>query len=258
MNGAGAPGGIGTMKHSGKVALVTGGSSGIGQAVALRLAADGAEVANFDVAAGLGTEQLAAGMPGSVHSYRCDVAEPEAIRAGLEQVRCALGEPAILVHAAAALFLMPFEQLTHADWRRAQAVGQDAAFHLTQQVLPAMRAAGWGRIILVASSTFWVGGMSMTHYVTTKGALMGFAHGLAGEVGAYGVTVNCIAPGLTLTPNTESSLPPEFFERVASSQSIRRIGKPSDQAGVVSFLASDDAAFITGQTWVVDGGQVRT
>ncbi len=246
------------MKHSGKVALVTGGSSGIGQAVVLRLAADGAQVANFDIAAGVHTEQLAAGMSGSVHSYRCDVADPEAIRASLERVRSALGEPAILVHAAAALFLRPFEQLTVADWRLAQAVGQDAAYHLTQQVLPAMRAAGWGRIILVASSTFWVGGMSMTHYVTTKGALMGFAHGLAGEVGASGVTVNCIAPGLTRTPNTESSLPPEFFERVASIQSIKRIGKPADQAGVVSFLASDDAAFITGQTWVVDGGQVRT
>ena len=133
------PGEVETMKHCGKVALVTGGSSGIGQAVALRLAADGADVAHFDIAAGMHTEQLAAGMSGSVHSYRCDVADPETIRACLQQVRSALGEPAILVHAAAALFLRPFEHLTVADWRLAQAVGEDAASHLTQQVLPAVR-----------------------------------------------------------------------------------------------------------------------
>ena len=90
------------------------------------------------------------------------------------------------------------------------------------------------------------------------GALLGFAHGLAAEVGPYGVTVNCVAPGLTRTAKAQESLSMEFFQHIASIQSIKRNGTPEDQAGVVSFLASDDAGFITGQTLLVDGGQGRT
>ena len=98
----------------------------------------------------------------------------------------------------------------------------------------------------------------MAHYVTSKGGLIGLAHGLAAEVGPLGVTVNCVAPGLTRTAKAVADLPDEFFRHIASVQSIKRNGTPQDQAGVVSFLASDDAAFMTGQTLVVDGGQART
>jgi NAD(P)-dependent dehydrogenase (short-subunit alcohol dehydrogenase family) len=166
--------------------------------------------------------------------------------------------PIILVRAAAHQFIKPISEVTTAEWRLTQAVNQEAAFHLTQMMLPAMRAASWGRIILIGSSTYWVGGVSMTHYVTSKGALLGFAHGLAAEVGPYGVTVNCVAPGLTRTAKARESLSIEFFLHIASVQSIKRNGTPEDQAGVVSFLASDDASFIAGQTLLVDGGQGRT
>ena len=98
----------------------------------------------------------------------------------------------------------------------------------------------------------------MAHYVTSKGALIGLAHGLCAEIGGLGVTVNCLAPGLTRTAKAVSDLPDEFFRHIASVQSIKRNGLPEDQAGAVSFLVSEDAAFMTGQTLVVDGGQART
>ena len=246
------------MNHAGKVAVVTGGSSGIGQAIALRLAADGARVANLDVASGAETDERAAGAGHTLRTFACNLAEPESIREALGLLSAQLGAPTILVHAAAHQFIKPISEVTTAEWRLTQAVNQEAAFHLTQQMLPAMRAAHWGRIVLISSSTYWVGGVSMTHYVTSKGALLGFAHGLAAEVGPYGVTVNCVAPGLTRTPKAQESLSVEFFQHIASVQSIKRNGTPEDQAGVVSFLASDDAGFITGQTLLVDGGQGRT
>lgn len=243
------------VNHLGRVALVTGASSGIGQAIALRLAHDGARVANIDIASGEQTEDLARRERTQVRSFACDLSDPAAIRDSLAAVSAALGAPTIAVHAAAVLFLKPFEQISADEWRRTQAVNQEAAFHLGQGVLPGMRAAQWGRIVLIASSAFWTGGPTMTHYITSKGGLMGLAHGLAAEVGELGVTVNCVAPGLTRTTRVQNSLSDAFFGQVASLQSIRRNGTPADQAGVVSFLASDDAAFITGQTLIVDGGQ---
>ena len=246
------------MNHAGRVAVVTGGSSGIGQAIALRLAADGARVASLDIAPGTETDERARQAGHALRTFHCNLAEPEAIQAALGQVTAHYAAPTILVHAAAHQFIKPISEVTAAEWRLTQAVNQEAAFHLTQKMLPAMRAAHWGRIILISSSTYWVGGVSMTHYVTSKGALLGFAHGLAAEVGPYGVTVNSVAPGLTRTAKAQESLSMEFFQHIASVQSIKRNGTPEDQAGVVSFLASDDAGFITGQTLLVDGGQGRT
>jgi len=195
---------------------------------------------------------------GEAFWVKCDLAEPAAVRAAAERVRGAAGAPAILVHAAAVQFVKPFAELSPADWRRVQSVNQESVFHLVQALLPGMQAGAWGRIVLIVSSTFWVGGVGMTHYVTSKGALIGFAHGLAGEVGGDGITVNCVAPGLTKTAKAATDLPAEFFRHIAAAQSIKRNGTPEDQAGVVSFLASDDAAFMTGQTLLVDGGQART
>lgn len=245
-------------RHHGRIAIVTGGSAGIGQAIAVRLAAEGAVVAVLDVADGASTVAQARDAGGTVHWFRCDLSDVGQIRATAQSVGVRLGAPTILVHAAAVQFVKPIEAISAGEWRTVQAVNQDSAFHLAQALLPAMRAGHWGRIVLIVSSTFFVGGVGMTHYVTSKGALIGFAHGLAGEVGADGVTINCVAPGLTRTAKAETDLPAEFFARIAETQSIKRNGTPADQAGVVSFLVSDDAGFMTGQTLVADGGQART
>jgi 2-hydroxycyclohexanecarboxyl-CoA dehydrogenase len=244
-------------RHRGRVAIVTGGASGIGQAIAVRLAADGARVAVFDLAG----DPVRPGVkvPTSVDLHvRCDVSDPDAVQHAVREVESTLGPPLVLVHAAVHQFVRPIEEVTLDEWRRVQAVNVDGLFLLTKAVLPAMREAQWGRIVAISSSTFFVGARSMTHYVTSKGAVIGFVHGLAAEVGADGITVNAVAPGLTRTPPTIADLPPSMFADVASLQAIPRTGEPQDHAGVVSFLASDDAAFLTGQTLLVDGGQGRT
>ncbi len=245
-------------RHQNKVAVVTGGSSGIGRAIVRRLASEGAKVAIADVADGAETVAEARQAGGEAFYVRCDLGEEAQIRACVGEVTRRAGAPGIFVHCAAVQFMRPFTDLTVDEWRLTQRVNQEAAFHFSQAMLPGMRAANWGRIILISSSTFFINPSNMTHYVTSKGALMGFAHGLAGDVGEFGVTVNCVAPGLTRTPNADAKLPDEFFKSMAALQAIKRSGTPEDQAGVVSFMASDDAGFITGQTILVDGGQART
>lgn len=246
------------MRHSGRVAIVTGGSSGIGQAIASRLARDGARVAIADVADAAETLTVLrqAGCEG--FAAHCDISDPGQVALFSEEVGERLGPAQILVHSAAVQFIRPFDELSLEDWRRTQAVNQESMFHLLQAVLPGMKRAQWGRVIVIASSTFFVGAPAMTHYVTSKGALIGLVHGLAAEVGPFGITVNAVAPGLTRTSKAEADLPEELFRHVASLQSIRRNGTPEDQSGIVSFLASEDAAFITGQTILADGGQGRT
>jgi NAD(P)-dependent dehydrogenase (short-subunit alcohol dehydrogenase family) len=245
-------------RHAGRVALVTGGSNGIGQAIAVRLAAEGARVAVLDVAEAGETLARVAAAGGNAFWIPCDLASETEIRGAVAAAETRAGPALILVHAAAVQFVKPIAEVSSVEWRHVQAVNQEAAFHLTQALLPGMRAARWGRIVFIVSSTFWVGGVGMAHYVTSKGALIGLAHGLCAEIGEFGVTVNCLAPGLTRTAKAVGDLPDEFFRHIASVQSIKRNGLPEDQAGAVSFLVADDAAFMTGQTLVVDGGQART
>jgi (S)-1-phenylethanol dehydrogenase len=248
----------GAARHAGKVALVTGGASGIGQAIVRRLAAEGAHVAIADIADPAETLALVAQERGTALALRCDITDPAAITAAVAEISARYGSPTILVHSAVYQFVRPFESVSFEEWRRVQSVNQDSMYHLLQALLPGMKAARWGRIVAIASSTFFVGANGMTHYVTSKGALIGLVHGLAAEVGPHGITVNAVAPGLTRTVGAVAGLPEDLFVHVASLQAIPRNGRPEDQAGVVSFLASDDAAFMTGQTLLVDGGQGRT
>jgi NAD(P)-dependent dehydrogenase (short-subunit alcohol dehydrogenase family) len=245
-------------RHRGRVALVTGGASGIGRAIALRLAREGARVAILDVADTRETVDVAVREGAAIAGHACDITDPAAVNAAVATVTRAYAAPTILVHSAVYQFVKAFDDVTFDEWRRVQAVNHESMFHLLKATLPGMKAAGWGRVIAIASSTFFVGAHGMTHYVTSKGALIGLVHGLAGEVGRHGITVNAVAPGLTRTAKAVGDLPPALFEHVASLQAIPRNGTPEDQAGAVSFLASDDAAFVTGQTMLVDGGQGRT
>lgn len=245
-------------RHRGKVALVTGASGGIGQAIAVRLAREGAIVGVADVADASLTVSMIESLGGRCFANRCDISEGEQVVGFIDALTSRHGAPTILVHSAAVQFVRPFEELSFADWRRVQSVNQDAMFHLLQGVLPGMKSGGWGRVIVIASSTFFVGGNGMSHYVTSKGALIGFVHGIARELGPLGITINAVAPGLTRTKKAVDDLPDELFKHVASLQSIPRNGTPEDQAAAVSFLASDEAAFMTGQTLLVDGGQGHT
>lgn len=237
---------------------MTGGSSGIGQAIVCRLAREGARVAIADVADSAETLEQVRREGGEAFGLNCDISNGRQVSAFVAEVTGRYSTPQILVHSAAVQFNRPFEDVTFEDWRRTQAVNQDSMFHLLKAVLPAMKAQTWGRIVVIASSTFYITTSGMSHYVTSKGALIGLVHGLAGEVGRFGITINAVAPGLTRTKKALDDVPDAYFQHVTTLQSIPRNGTADDQAGVVSFMVSDDAAFITGQTILADGGQGRT
>lgn len=230
-----------------RVAVVTGGSAGIGRAVLARFTRDGITAISLDLVPGDLADQGA--------WIECDIADSGAVASAIEKVRNTWGEPTIAVHCAAVQQRIPFDDLTDASWERTWRVNVGGAVDLVHAVLPGMRGAGWGRIILVASSSFVTPPPAMAHYIATKGALIGLARGLASEVGADGITVNALAPGLTRTDNAVANVPDSHFDLVRSRQQVPRSGEPADQAAAIAFLASDDASFITGQTLLVDGGE---
>lgn len=250
--------GSAVLRHRGRIAVITGAASGLGQAFAVRLAADGARVVLADVSDTGETARLAHAAGGQVISIDCDVSSPESVAALAQQVASAGGADILLNNAGIAPF-QPFAEVSFADWRRVMAVNLDAAFLLAHALVPAMRDRGWGRVICIASGTFHLGSPNQAHYVASKGGVIGFVRALAADVGVDGVTVNAIAPGLIETAGTLAG--PQramgLFEGVVSRQVIKRTGMPDDLVGLASFLASDEASFITGQTILVDGGLAR-
>jgi NAD(P)-dependent dehydrogenase (short-subunit alcohol dehydrogenase family) len=241
--------------HEGKVALVTGAAAGIGQAYAVRLAADGASVIAADIAdAGETVARIADG-GGRATALQCDVSD-EASVAAMGAQAADFGAVDILVNNAGIYPFVGFAEMTFADWRRVMSVNLDSVFLVTKQFLPGMRSRGWGRVICVSSGMFHNGTPGAAHYVVSKAGVVGFVRSVASEVGEDGVTVNAVAPGLVRSAGTSKGYHDSagLFEKVASVQSIKRTQMPDDLDGVVSFLASDDARFITGQTLVVDGG----
>jgi NAD(P)-dependent dehydrogenase (short-subunit alcohol dehydrogenase family) len=240
--------------------VVTGGAAGIGQAFARRLGQDGHRVVVADIAPAEETRALVREAGAEALVVRCDVASGESVRALADAVRTTFGGCDVLVASAGIYPIAPFEATSWEQWRRVLAVNLDSLFHLTQAFLPGMRAAGWGRIIAVASNLFHTGMGGMVPYVASKGGVVGFVRALAGEIGRDGVTINAIAPTLTRTRGTLEGPHQELglFETVPERQAIPRLGLPEDLVGALSFLASDEAAFITGQTLPVDGGLVRS
>jgi len=251
--------------HRDKVAVITGGANGIGQAFAQRLAQDGAHVAIADVAPADETVRLIEQAGRNALACTCDVTSPEAVKALADSVEHRFGRCDILINSAGIFPQLAFDDMTFADWRRVLSINLDGAFLVSSAFVPGMKRRGWGRIVNMASSTLGSVVTGFVHYVASKGGIVGFTRALASELGPHGITVNAISPGLTRTPGTLARKPraglasmDEEFASVATMQAIKRGEVPDDLVGTMSFLTSDDAAFITGQTLNVDGGRVRS
>jgi NAD(P)-dependent dehydrogenase (short-subunit alcohol dehydrogenase family) len=247
-----------------KIALITGAAGGFGQAFAKRLAEDGADIVLVDIKSCDDTAKMVETAGRKAMQAICDVTSEESIAKLAAEVDREFGRCDILINNAGIYPIAPFEQITFADWKRVMALNLDAVFLMSKAFAPGMKRRGWGRVINVSSSTFNMVASGYTHYIASKGGVIGFTRALATEMANHGVTVNAISPSLARTPGTEGRKPrpgrkdmDEEFEQIAKLQAIRRVQVPDDLTGVVSFLASDGSAFMTGQTLYVDGGMVR-
>jgi len=246
-------------KLKGKVAIVTGAGSGIGKALARRLAADGASVVIADIQKfDLAAAEIAKATGARTLGLQVDVSsEDDVARMAAETVK-AFGRIDVLVNNAAVfstLKLKPFEEIGVAEWRKVMDVNIMGVALCCRACVPHMRKGGYGRIINLASGAPIKGVPLFLHYISSKGAVIAMTRGLARELGKDGITVNSLAPGFTLSETVaKDPAHVQQGERTRLTRAIQRDETPEDLVGAVSFLASADAAFITGQTLVVDGG----
>ena len=251
------------MKLNGRTAVVTGGGRGIGRAYCERLAADGANVVVLDLD---DTKPVVDGLGGSGDKTGmiCDVSKPEQITEVANAVLKRFGRCDIFVNNAAIFPVTDLSTVTVEVWRRVQAVNVEPLVLFAQAFVPGMVEAHWGRIVSTGSSVTLSQQQHDLAYVTSKGSIHALVRALANDLGEMGITVNAIAPSVVktegLVARTPASGPPvdELMKLVVSLQTIKRPGTPTDAANALSFLVSDDAAFITGQILHVDGGFSRS
>jgi 3-oxoacyl-[acyl-carrier protein] reductase len=232
---------------AGRKAIVTGAASGIGAAAVRRLMLDGCAVLAVDV--------VADGLSGN-HNMIADLDDPTQIDGVAEEARAKLGGLDILINNAGVCPVAPIDEMTEEQWALALSVNVSAVMRLSRACLPLLRASSAGRIINTGSILSRYGDAGLIAYTTSKHAVLGLTRALAAELGPSGITVNCVQPGAIVTGMTkdmfESS--PEPGAYYTGRAVLGRLGQPEDIADVMSFLASNDARFITGQGIMVDGG----
>lgn len=237
----------------GRTAIVTGAAQGIGKAIAARLAKDGAKVIVSDVNAA-GAEAAAKAIGHGATAIACDISKPEDVANLVAQA----GPVDVLVNNAAIVPFIAWDDVDLAHWRKLIDVNLTGTFLMTKAVTDAMRAAGIkGRVINIASNTFFAGTPNMAAYVASKGGVIGFTRAAATELGKHGITVNALTPGLIESDGVKASPHANAFDFVGMLQALPGRGQPKDIADAVAFLASDDARWMTGQTLNVDAGMVR-
>jgi NAD(P)-dependent dehydrogenase (short-subunit alcohol dehydrogenase family) len=244
-------------RFTGKRVLVTGASSGIGRAIALAFAREGARVA----AVARSTERLAgvvAEAPaGLVEPISADVREPEQARGMVAEGIERLGGLDALVNNAGVAYMEPVLEITEATWRDTMASNLDGPFFAAQAAARHMVENGGGSIVNIASIDAFIAESPFAHYSASKAGLAHLTRCLAFELGHLGVRTNAVCPGHTATPMVESDWTPSFYEAYMQRIPLRRPARPEEQAAVVLFLCSEEASYVNGESIVVDGGQLK-
>ena len=243
----------------GRVAIVTGGGQALGRAYAHHLAAQGAVpvIAELDEAAGARVAREIEDGGGTALFVATDVGSAASIGAMAAATLARYGRIDILINNAALfskITMKPFWELPVDEWERAMDVNITGAFHCARAVIPAMQQAQWGRILNIASGTPLLGLPNYLHYITSKSAQFGMSRSMARELGPWNITVNTFIPGVTKTEIERPSVSDEKFKSYVAMQCLKRLSTPDDMAKVVTFLCSDESAWITGQTILADGG----
>lgn len=242
-------------RHASRVAIVTGAGQGIGRAIAHRLAADGATVAACDLRE-TGAHETAAALGGEAAGIPTDVTDRASVESMVQQVVDRWGRIDVLVNDAGWDKTAAFVDSRIEDWDQAIQVNLYGVLHTCQVVLPHMIDAGAGRIVNIGSDAGRVGSSGEAVYSAAKGGVIAVSKTIAREVARHGITVNCVSPGPTDTALFEAITAdsPGLRDALTKAIPLRRLAQPEDLAGAVAFLASDDAAYITGQTLSVSGG----
>ena len=244
------------MSLTGKVAVVTGGGSGIGRAICVRLARDGAAVAVWDLnpQGASETAQLITDSGGRALALQVDASSSEGVRSAAQRTRGELGPITILVNNAGVSGRVPFLELTEEMWDRMMRINLKGPYLCTRAIVPDMLAASWGRIVNITSSSTQIGSKTMSHYASSKGGLLGFTKALAAEFVRSGITVNSVPPNFIDTPMLREHVSKAEIDTLAKVSMMGHPGQPEDIAAAVAFLCSLEARHINGHTLSVNGG----
>lgn len=248
---------------NGRVALVTGAGQGIGRAYAVGLAGAGASVVALDLGTCDETVAAVAAAGGIAIGVAADVTRLADLESAVATAVQRFGRLDILINNAAfygGIKLAPFDEIDEAAFDRAMDVNVKGVWLACRAVAPVMRRQGYGRIVNIASNVVHMGKPNFIHYVASKGAVWALTNAMSRELAGTGITVNCIAPGYTITPATREMGTPEqvtqLEREIIDAQSVKRLLEPDDMVGAAIYFASEAASMVTGQTLVVDGGVI--
>jgi NAD(P)-dependent dehydrogenase (short-subunit alcohol dehydrogenase family) len=239
-----------------RVVVITGAAGGIGAPLVERFLSNGDTVIATDTSEdALKHLTSEAECPSELLTLAADVSSEDDTQTVAEFASEHAGTVEVLINCAGFFPILPFEEISVTDWQRVIDVNLTGSFLMARALLPLMKERGWGRIVNFGSASVFDGTRNQTHYVAAKAGIIGFTRSLAREVGGYGITVNVITPGLTLTQTVRDHFPPALLAAQRAARSLQRDETPEDLVGPVFFLASPDSGFVTGQTLNVDGGK---